>query len=346
MSTVCRLLGGRPAANASAAAHDTHDPETYTMKPRVQIAVALLLVFVIAASAHAQRLSRVPPPKPDSLTTDDGVQLAITYYASTEGKNATPVVMLHDYKGSRAIFAPLAQRLQSPGEKGDQPSFAVVTVDLRGHGDSTRQMLPYGQEEEIDAAKLNKNDFLAMVALDMKAVRKFLVTKNDAGELNLNKLCLVGTGLGASVAANWAATDWAWPPLAVGKQGQDVKALVLISPRWKDRGLSMQTIMRPGPFREQFRREVAWLLVYGKENPRVQGDCARIFKQLERYHPDASAADAGHPSDLVALGWPSSLQGDSLLSQVGTPINDRIVEFLTVHVAKEQFPWISRRDRL
>ena len=66
-----------------------------------------------------------------------------------------------------------------------------------------------------------------MAALDMEAVRKFLVDKNDAGELNLNKLCLVGSGMGASVAANWAVQDWSAPPLAVGKQGQDVKALVL-----------------------------------------------------------------------------------------------------------------------
>jgi pimeloyl-ACP methyl ester carboxylesterase len=316
------------------------------MRCHSRIAIIALLTIGIAANAQAQRPRRVPPPENVSLTTDDGVQLTITYYASTEGKEATPVVMLHDYKGSRAIFAPLAQRLQSPGKEEDQPSFAVVTVDLRGHGDSTRQVLQNGDELETDAARLNKNDFLAMVARDMKAVRKFLVTKNDAGELNLNKLCLVGTGLGASVAANWAAVDWAWPPLAVGKQGQDVKALVLVSPRWKDRGLSMQNVMRPGEFTEQFKQYVAWLLIYGEESQRVQADCTKISRQLERYHRDGDTADADQPSDLIVLGWPSSLQGGSLLSQVGAPMNDRIVEFLTVNVAKKDFAWISRRDRL
>ncbi len=316
------------------------------MRLHFPVLAIALLTCVVAAPAEAQRARRIAPPENVSLTTDDGVQLTITYYASSEGKKATPVVMLHDYKGSRAVFAPLARQLQSPGEGSDQPSFAVVTVDLRGHGDSTRQLRPGGGEQEIDAAKLTKNDFLAMVALDMKAVRKFLVTKNDAGDLNLNKLCLVGTGLGASVAANWAATDWAWPPLAVGKQGQDVKALVLVSPRWKDRGLSMQDVLRPGPFKDEFKHYVAWLLIFGEENNRVKNDCGRVFKQLEKYHPDAKAAGPDKTSDLMLLGWASSLQGGALLSQVGTPLDDRIIDFLTTNVAKQDFRWISRRDRL
>ena len=107
-----------------------------------------------------------------------------------------------------------------------------------------------------------------MAALDMEAVRKFLVDKNDAGELNLNKLCLVGSGMGASVAANWAVQDWSAPPLAVGKQGQDVKALVLISPRWSFNGLSMQVPMKFAPL----KMNAAWMLVCGSQDPKVKAD--------------------------------------------------------------------------
>ena len=101
-----------------------------------------------------------------------------------------------------------------------------------------------------------------MAAFDMEAVRGFLVGKNDAGELNLNKLCLVGSGMGANVAANWALQDWTAPPLAIGKQGQDVKALVLISPRWSYSGLSFQGPMQFRPLKEN----VAWQLIYGVED--------------------------------------------------------------------------------
>lgn len=293
--------------------------------------------------------SRVAPPEVVSLVTQDGVQLKITYFASTErrgspkAKQVAPVILLHDHKETRGTFSSLAQRLQSSagGEQGEA-SFAAVTVDLRGHGDSTRQAVPNGQAITLDASKLRREDFLAMVVMDMAAVRSFLVGKNDAGELNLNKLCLVGSGMGASVAANWALQDWNWPPLAIGKQGQDVKAVVSISPRWSLNGLSFQLPMRD----RQLKENVAWLLVYGSELPRVAADVRRIEKQLERFHPEAEAAGTQGLSSLQVVALASKLQGSTLLRQIGTPIEDQIVAFLSTHMAQQPHPWINRRDRL
>jgi len=113
---------------------------------------------------------------------------------SPQAKQTTPVVFLHDHKGSRAVFASLVQKLQanSKGE-GERPSFAAVTVDLRAHGESTK--LRINTQVELNAAKLNKEDFIAMASNDLDAVRGFLLRKNDEGELNLEKLCLVGSGM-------------------------------------------------------------------------------------------------------------------------------------------------------
>jgi pimeloyl-ACP methyl ester carboxylesterase len=277
------------------------------------------------------------------------VQLKITYYASTrskgspQAKQVAPVVLLHDYKETRNVFAPLAGRLQAPGENElDRPSFAVVTVDLRAHGDSTKQLRPDGTQLDLDAARLNKNGMLAMASLDMEAVRGFLVVKNDAGELNLNKLCILGAGIGASVAANWAAQDWAAPPLAVGKQGQDVKVLVLVSPRWSFKGLSMQ-----GPMQfPLLKQSVAWMLIYGKEDARVKADVNRIEKQLEPFHRQAADAATGLPPRLVVIDWPSKLQGTTLLTQVGPPIGDQVIRFLVENAALVDQPWFTRLDRL
>jgi pimeloyl-ACP methyl ester carboxylesterase len=306
------------------------------------VSFSLLVVATLLLPAEAQSQSRAPAPEVVLLDTDDGVRLTLTYYPSREGKDATPVLMLHDQKDTRAIFGTMAARLQSPREGEKHPSFAVVTVDLRGHGGSTRRQLPGGVREEIDAAKLTKNLVADMIRFDLKAVRKFLVTKNDAGKLNLNKLCLVGAGMGANVAANWAAVDWAWPPLAVGKQGQDVKGLVLISPRWKYQGTLMQNVLRMNAM----KRDVAWCIICGEKDPRVLADADRLYKQLERFHPEPRSRTAGRPRGLEELVWDSSLQGGDLLSQIGKPLEDAIIQFLTDNVADQEYPWIERRTRL
>ena len=311
------------------------------------VCVALVLVSHRAGPAAAQSIA--PPPETVSLVTKDGVQLKLTYFPAAEragtprAKQVTPVVLLHDHKETRAVFASLAERLQTPAE-GDvnRPLFAAVTVDLRAHGDSIKQIFPDGSQVDLDAAKLNKAGLLSMATFDMEAVRNYLVLKNDAGELNLNKLCLVGAGMGASVAANWALQDWTAPPLAIGKQGQDVKALVLISPRWSYSGLSLQAPLRFRPLKEH----VAWLIIYGAENAKVKADVQRIHKQLERFHPAKTAAGAQTPSNLLVLDWPSKLQGSTLLRQVGPPIEEQILSFLVTHVATTDQPWTSRRSRL
>jgi pimeloyl-ACP methyl ester carboxylesterase len=316
------------------------------MKPqRGQLALIFVLGVLLARSAAAQNRAALPP-EVISLATKDGVQLKCTYFpasvrkGSPQAKQTAPVVLLPDLKGTRAMFTSLAERLQAPAEgEGNRPSFAVMTVDLRGHGESTTQVAGGGQTE-LDPARLTKNDLLAMVQFDMEAVRSFLVERNDAGELNLNKLCLIGSGLGASVAANWALKDWSTPPLAIVKQGQDVKALVLISPRWSNNGLSMQMPMRFRPLTQN----AAWMLTYGEKDKKVKEDSERIRKQLARFHPQTD--DAKLRSGLLEVKLPSTLQADTLLKQAGSAVENQIVAFLIENVAIVQQPWTSRLDKL
>jgi len=307
----------------------------------------LVCLLTIAPAVHAQQAMRGPAPEVTKLTTKDGVELSITYYPSRAakdpaiGKQVTPVVLLHDEKDTQGMFASLAAKLQVAGQPGGQASFAVVTVDLRGHGASTRQTAFNGQTRQLDAAKLTRNDLLAMSVQDMEAVRSYLVGKNDNGELNLNKLSLVGAGMGAMVAVNWAAQDWSAPPLAIGKQGQDVKALVLISPQWKFRGIPLQQGMR----QTDLKRSAAWLLIFGGQDSTQTADAGRIYRQLEKFHP-APASAQGPPRRLVEMPYPSALEGSGLLSQAGANLDEQIIGFLTTHVADQELPWKKRRNIL
>ncbi len=308
---------------------------------------AIVSAAALVPTAYAQRGLRVGPPEATKVTTKDGVELSITYYPGpfakdpALGKQATPVVLLHGEKDTQSMFSSLAKRLQSTGQTDKSTSFAVVTVDLRGHGASTRQKGLDGQNRQVDVAKLSRKDILSMSALDMEAVRSFLVRKNDAGELNLNKLCLVGVGLGATVAVNWAAQDWSAPPLLVGKQGQDVKALVLVSPQWKYRGVMLQQALRL----PAIKKNIAWMLVYGEQSSDQAADAKRIYRQLERFHPEPTSQQRP-PRGLVQVPLDSALEGSGLMSQVGDSIEASIVDFLTVHVADREWTWTKRRKRL
>ncbi|MGD9632743.1 MAG: alpha/beta hydrolase [Pirellulales bacterium] len=305
---------------------------------------AVIFWCVSCPLASAQR---TPAAEATRVQSRDGVELSVSFYPSRVaqdpalGKQVTPVVLLHDEKDTQGSFSSLVARLQQAGQGQNQPTFAIVTVDLRGHGASTRQTAPNGQIRELDAAKLSRNDIQAMTIYDMEAVRSMLVEKNDAGQLNLNKLCLVGVGLGATVAVNWAAQDWSAPPLLVGKQGQDVKALVLVSPQWKYRGIMMQQALKLAAM----KKGAAWMLIFGEESSNQTADAHRMMKQLERFHPEP-AANSTVPRGLVELPVKSSLEGSGLLSQMGQPIEERIVEFLKTNVASQELPWSKRRNRL
>lgn len=290
-----------------------------------------------------------PASEPMSVTTSDGVMLRGMYFAgaarkgSTQAKQTTPVVMLHDFKGTRATFAPLAQALLAPGDgNAERPYFAVVIVDLRGHGESTKQLTGDGGVTDLDPAKLGKEGLEAMATRDMEAIRDFLVDKNDAGELNLNKLCLVGSGMGASVAVNWAAHDWAAPPLAVGKQGQDVKGLVLISPKWSYNGLMIQDALKFGAF----KKNVAWMLIGGAQDQKAKAELSRVQAQLEKSHPPADKTGAKQRSGLEVLALPTSLEGDTLVGKSVDAIDPAVVKFLTDYVATAQLPWTNRRNKI
>lgn len=301
---------------------------------------AILILGTLAApDSLAQRRTRAPAPVPVKLQTKDGVGLQITYYGSTLGKDAAPVVLLHDHKATQGMLTSLAQRLQSPTDQDKHPSFAVVTVDLRGHGGSLKQTAPSGETREIDAAKIQRQDIVNMFA-DMEAVRSFLVGKNDAGELNLNSLALVGVGMGATVAVNWASADWLAPPLSTGKQGQDVRALVLVSPRWKYRGVGLQQALKVQPLKQN----AAWMIVYGEQDTESAADARRLYRQLERYHPETTRGGTAQ-RDLLLVGLPSGLEGSQLLSQSGAALEGQIIGFLAAHAGNQDHPWLQRRHR-
>ncbi len=137
------------------------------------------------------------PPEDVALRTKDGVTIQATFYPSKLGKDAVPVILLHEENGVRGDFSSLALRLQRAGH-------AVIAPELRGHGESSKR-----RGERAMAPR--PADMAAMVSQDVEAVKNFLIERNNASELNIEKLCVIGAEMGSVVATNFAA------PTGVGR---------------------------------------------------------------------------------------------------------------------------------
>ena len=215
------------------------------------------------------------------LATTDGLDLHAWHYQAKVAKDESPkatVILLHNLEGDHRSVEPLATTLQAAG-------CDVVVPDLRGHGASTTRA-----GGDVDLRLLKKADFELMAATrggqirdqsairgDVETVRNWIKRKAEDGALDMNRLFVVGSGLGAAIAAAWTAEDANWPAGTKGAQGRQVRGLVLISPVWTTRGFSIS-----GPLaNEAVRAHVPVMVIAGRSDR----DAAKVFDQLKRNRP-------------------------------------------------------------
>ena len=176
------------------------------------------------------------------LMTSDGVPLQVVYYPS-QGKATATVILVHDIGGSEKTVRKLASGLQQAG-------CAVAVPDLRGHGaskrpdlDASKKNLPANQLQMIPASGGGRIRKSANLRGDLETVRNWLLKKEETGDVDLDRLCIIGSGLGGTLAATWAAADWNWLPNTQGPQGQQVQSVILISPVWANQGISITSAL-------------------------------------------------------------------------------------------------------
>jgi pimeloyl-ACP methyl ester carboxylesterase len=275
------------------------------------------------------------------LRTKDGVLIHARYFAGLHGKETVPIIMLHGWGGRGSDLYVVAARLQSPQLGGH----AVIVPDLRGHGRSTL-VKPLGSDDsfELDPSRFRRAEIETMM-LDIESVKKYLMERNNEGNLNIDMLCVVGAEFGGLLAVNWSALDWSWPPVAGLRQGQDVKAVVLISPHQGYKGFTSQQALTTAAW----RRYMSVLILYGEDDSKSASAARRIHGGIKRFRTqDWSEEERASRQDLWLVGLGTSLQGTELLGerqleqQVAAAIADFIDRRLTQR--KDNFPWI-RRER-
>lgn len=200
--------------------------------------LALLMLMSTAALAAGPT-----PPKRHVFITDDNVRLMSDIYIP-EGKGQHPaVILLHMLGQSRRDYQPLIAPLLAKG-------FAVVNLDMRGHGQSTAlgsSTISYKQFKDEDWAKLPGD------------TQKVVKNLHTIREIDGTKLAIVGASIGANAALIAADGD------------EVVKALILLSP-----GLDFHKL-KPAEHMSRIRRPV--LIIAAKDDP-YSADSAKKLCQL------------------------------------------------------------------
>ena len=128
------------------------------------------------------------------------------------------------------------------------------------------------------------------MVLDIEAAKTFLLQRNNEGKLNIEQLGVLGTGFGATLALIWAVGDWNVRNLPTYKMGQDVKAVILVSPhavvQGRDGQRGVESPRHSGP-------------VVGPDRGRTTGRATLRGRQADFQGVSAVASRRGRPGDAL-----------------------------------------------
>jgi pyridoxine 5-phosphate synthase len=154
------------------------------------LAMVLLAVCVAAPSAEAAG-------RPVTLPSPDGVTIAGEFYEGSS-RSSPAVLLVHMLTRSRGEWGTLPDRLRDLG-------LTVLTIDLRGHGQSS------GSAQDLPA-----------MSQDVRAALRWLITRPN---VRADAIAVIGASLGASLA------------LLASMDVPQVRAIGLLSPSLDYRGL-------------------------------------------------------------------------------------------------------------
>lgn len=147
-----------------------------------------------------------------SIPTKDQLLLTASYWAP-KGKGKAPgALLVHEAGSDRRSLDELGEALYKRG-------FAVLAIDVRGHGESVSKDVDWAKAEDDKAREL----LWGLAARDLDAAAGFLVAKNEVQA----SLSLFGVGAGGALVLRQAKAD------------NNARAVVLVTPEAKSYGYDM-----------------------------------------------------------------------------------------------------------
>lgn len=252
------------------------------------------LTPVIASGQARQRSTPVkrsvlPKPQRVSFETDEKTPVTIvgSYTAPPENassRRAPMAILLHMYDADRSSFDPLLPALHEAG-------FAVLAIDLRGHGESVEpvSLKLAGRVEDRDPRLFRD------MTKDVEAAYRWLARRSDTDPA---RFVLAGASVGASVALEYAGRD------------KSVDGVVLMTPGLDYLGIGSRASAR------KYGRRPALMLAADEE----RADADELAKLL----PEAKVKTVGPR----AAGDPSTaLHGTRMLGKIDG-VDKTIADFL------------------
>ncbi|MCA9041000.1 MAG: hypothetical protein KDA65_11680, partial [Planctomycetaceae bacterium] len=260
-----------------------------------------------------------------------------TRFENPNGGQQLPVVVL--LPGDRG------NRLHWEGQNGfattlRNKGYAVLTLDPRKHGEST----PPENAGNL-VKELRPVDYADILRYDLEAVKEFLYEEHQQKNLNMAKMAIIAPESLAPVAMGFTVRDWKKVPYKDGPslatrtpRGQDVKALVLLSPEVNLPGISGKSALL------QLRNpvyNVAICTMTGENDTKGVEASDLIFTYLTGNKEQKE----GQTQMFYKQVYPKfGDRGPQLISR-NDQLSSDIVKFLNRHVQQQTIPWQDRRSR-
>lgn len=275
-----------------------------------------------------------------TLTARDTLPINAVYWGSELGQESPVLILLHGKGGTWRDFpVPFIEQLHRAG-------YAQLLVELRGHGDSKGASLTADQKKDpviqrLESGKLRDSDYDDMVTLDLEAVKHFIYQEHQARNLNMNRTGIIAAEMSTAIASAFAVVDWQKEPFEDSPdpkfktpRGQDIRALVLLSPVQRTGDISIGTAIN------HLRQEelgISFLLIYSELDRLDKGTTEKLFKTL---NPGDKYKDR-----VGILRVAQAYRGTELLRK-NLGIEEKIVIFLDQRLKPSGRQWEDRESRL
>ena len=299
-----------------------------------------------AAAQNPDKKKEIPPSESINIETKDRVSLKCEWYPGVNEKDTVPIILLHDWASNRSTsMVGLAASLQK------EVGCAVIVPDWRGHGESTQVV---GAANRLDHNEFGNLEITSM-GQDIETCKKFLMGKNNEGKLNINMLCVVAAHNMTPHALTWAVGDWSFPPLGGKRQGQDVKAVVLLSPIRKFKNFNITNVVRAPVLADGNQPGITTCLIWDARSTESDREASAIEKMMLKTlgpQPNKGSDPVKYWTSRRLFSWPVESAGTAevgeelLAGQHSEGVKAALIEFINKKFVeqKDEYTWEDRSN--